>query len=414
MDPPNGQNLGGNIPVLNEGFEDFHPMKGPMLTQSLQDIIGKEPHHWRGDRDGIEAFGPAFLGLLGDDETLSAQEMQEFEDFLATIHYPPNPFRTRTNGLPTSLALDGHVDPGIFAPAGTPLPDGDATTGLDLYTPPRLLDTRGGSIACVSCHTIPTGIGANLEFNLGLGRYVELPAGPNGELHHALVAVDGTTNVTIKVPQLRNLFERGGFDLTKTENTAGFGFLHDGSIDTVARFITAPVFTLANQTELADILAFLMAFSGSGLPRGSLNNILRPRGTLARDTHALVGTQLTVTLGASLTAAELDLLDTMIDQSDQGRVGLVVKGRRDGEARGWYHRGGERFQSDRQGIRHTRQKLLDGAGPGNELTFTVVPRGTEVRIGVDRDEDRAYDRDELDAGKDPADPASHPKIRKIL
>jgi hypothetical protein len=27
-----------------------------MVTQSLQDIIGREPVHWRGDRPGIESF----------------------------------------------------------------------------------------------------------------------------------------------------------------------------------------------------------------------------------------------------------------------------------------------------------------------------------------------------------------------
>jgi hypothetical protein len=37
-----------------------------------------------------------------------------------------------------------------------------------------------------------------------------------------------------------------------------------------------------------------------------------------------------------------------------------------------------------------------------------VPIGTQTRIGIDRDEDGWYDRDELDAGTDPADPASHP------
>ncbi|MEQ1894917.1 MAG: hypothetical protein ABL998_20435, partial [Planctomycetota bacterium] len=56
------QNLGASVPGLDTGFEDWHPMKGPMLTQTLQDIIGKEPHHWRGDRDGIEEFNGAFEG----------------------------------------------------------------------------------------------------------------------------------------------------------------------------------------------------------------------------------------------------------------------------------------------------------------------------------------------------------------
>jgi hypothetical protein len=35
---------------------NFHPMKGPMVTLTLQDIISHEPFHWRGDRDGIEQF----------------------------------------------------------------------------------------------------------------------------------------------------------------------------------------------------------------------------------------------------------------------------------------------------------------------------------------------------------------------
>ena len=47
-------NFGAGIPGLNTNFTHFHPMKGPMTTQTLQDIIGKEPHHWRGDRNGLQ------------------------------------------------------------------------------------------------------------------------------------------------------------------------------------------------------------------------------------------------------------------------------------------------------------------------------------------------------------------------
>ena len=45
---------------------------------------------------------------------------------------------------------------------------------------------------------------------------------------------------------------------------------------------------------------------------------------------------------------------------------------------------------------------------GQELTYTCVPPGSGERIGIDRDEDGFFDRDELDAGSDPADPASTP------
>ncbi len=37
-----------------------------------------------------------------------------------------------------------------------------------------------------------------------------------------------------------------------------------------------------------------------------------------------------------------------------------------------------------------------------------MPRGTERRAGIDRDSDGVFDRDELDAGSDPADSSSIP------
>jgi hypothetical protein len=95
------------VPGLNGGFEDWHPMKGPMLTQTLQDIVGKEPHHWRGDRDGIEEFNPAFMGLLGDDQVLSAAEMQEFEDFLRRSTTRRTPSGTSTTRCPRACRCPG-------------------------------------------------------------------------------------------------------------------------------------------------------------------------------------------------------------------------------------------------------------------------------------------------------------------
>jgi hypothetical protein len=51
--------------------------------------------------------------------------------------------------------------------------------------------------------------------------------------------------------------------------------------------------------------------------------------------------------------------------------------------------------------------LYPGDEPGWELTFTSVPAGTEQRIGVDRDEDGACDRDEADAGQRPGGSGQH-------
>jgi hypothetical protein len=70
----------------------FHPMKGPTTTQTLQDIIGHEPFHWRGDQFGLEEFSGTFTNLQGAPVTLTTNEMQEYENFLATVRFAPNPF----------------------------------------------------------------------------------------------------------------------------------------------------------------------------------------------------------------------------------------------------------------------------------------------------------------------------------
>jgi len=91
-----------------------------------------------------------------------------------------------------------------------------------------------------------------------------------------------------------------------------------------------------------------------------------------------------------------------------GNAGLVVKGVVAGEHRGYYRLGDGSFQSDRAAEIHDEQTMLAFAGAGQELTFTLVPTLGGERIGVDRDEDGFFDRDELDAGSNPADPASTP------
>jgi YVTN family beta-propeller protein len=399
-----GQNLGAGIPGLNVGFKDWHPMKGPMTTQTLQDIIGKEPFHWRGDRDGLEEFSGAFMGLQGDDVTLTSQEMQEFEDFLATIHFPPNPYRNFDNTLPKNLPLPGHFATGNKGlPKGAPMPNGDAQNGLALYRPPNTLD---GPFACSTCHTLPTGMGSDSRWN-GSG-FVPMPTGPNGEKHHQLISQDGSTNVTIKTPHLRNAYEKVGFETTQQVSLAGFGFLHDGSVDSLARFITSPVFTISSDQQVADLIALMLSFSGSDLQLSPLAFLLEPPGTASLDAHAAVGAQTTLRDSANPDPIQNELINGMITLAQNGKVGLVVKGRQLGALRGYFYRGNDVWQSDRLAERWNSAQLRASASPASELTFTVVPSGSQVRIGVDRDLDGTFDRDELDGGFDPADPNSHP------
>ena len=83
----------------------FHPMKGPMTTQSLRGLANHGPMHWRGDRTGatagnpnggydeaaaFTAFNPAFEGLIGRDEgELAATDMAAFTAFALELTYPP-------------------------------------------------------------------------------------------------------------------------------------------------------------------------------------------------------------------------------------------------------------------------------------------------------------------------------------
>ena len=98
------------------------------------------------------------------------------------------------------------------------------------------------------------------------------------------------------------------------------------------------------------------------------------------------------------------LITQLISFADAGKVGVIAKGRQAGLVRGWRYDGGGTWQSDRAAESTTTAALEGAAAAGSEITFTVVPNGSQTRLGIDRDLDGYLDRDELDAGSDPADP----------
>src|SRR6185369_13212391 len=66
----------------------FHPMKGPMTTQTLRGLNGLDPFHWRGDRTNFTHFNIAFPGLMGT-SALTAGDMDAYREFINTINYEP-------------------------------------------------------------------------------------------------------------------------------------------------------------------------------------------------------------------------------------------------------------------------------------------------------------------------------------
>src|SRR6185369_1470734 len=101
----------GNSVNGDAGTNEFHPMKGPMTTQTLRGMSNSGPMHWRGDRaNGFFGVGTnedlsfnnfivAFGGLVGRSALLSTSDMQDFTDFALTMTLPPNPIRKLDNSL---------------------------------------------------------------------------------------------------------------------------------------------------------------------------------------------------------------------------------------------------------------------------------------------------------------------------
>jgi DNA-binding beta-propeller fold protein YncE len=341
---------------------EFHPMKGPMTTQTLRGMADAGPMHWRGDRTGaasggngldedaaFKAFNPAFVGLLGRSTQLTAPEMQAFTDFILTVVLPPNPIRA-------------------FNDFDTPA----QAAGRNFFLSNA---TDGGIFSCVFCHRLPFGTD-------GLSTFEGEPQ-------------------EFKIAHMRNLYTKVGmFGVPPVQGgpgtgflgdqVRGFGFLHDGSVATVFDFISSTVFQNLDNPMRRNVEAFSL----------SLDTGIR----------SVVGQQVSAT---PLTFDDPDLitrLTLLAARDDAGDCELIAKGNVAGEARGAVYVGGGQFQMDRHSdtpLTTTALRNLGGTA-GQEMTFTCVPLTSGERMGVDRDLDGIFDRRELDCGSDPADPLEFP------
>jgi DNA-binding beta-propeller fold protein YncE len=356
----------------------FHPMKGPMTTQSLRGMANQGPMHWRGDRTGasdggsgldevaaFKAFNVAFAGLLGRTGPLADAEMQAFADFILQVTYPPNPIRALDNSLTANEQAGSNF---FFSSAPSDV-----------------------AFNCDGCHKIDRGQGA-----FGTDGFSSFEGEPQ----------------EFKIPHFRNLYQKVGMfgmpavqffnagdNGNKGDQIRGFGFLHDGSVDTLFRFHNAVLFNQNNPLGLPN---------PGGFPSGTTGNTLRQqveRFLLAADSDLfpIVGQQITLTSTNSGVAGPR--INLLIARAAAGECDLVVRGAVNGEERGWYRTAAGTFQSDRSAevIADASLRAL-AANAGQELTYSAVPPGSGVRIGVDRDEDGFYDRDEIDDGTDPANP----------
>lgn len=369
----------------------FHPMKGPMTTQSMRGLANHGPLHWRGDKtgalntppsDGLDvraafrAFNGAFGGLLGRDEgPIDDADMSTFADFAVEITYPPNPIRSLDNSLTAS-----------------------EQRGLFLYNNLSNISDIPLHSTCQGCHPISL---------------------PDGYIGADGLTVPGLLS-WFKTPHFRNLYQKVGmFGMAAApladsgeflfgeeeqqhmgDQVRGFGFDHGGATDTLFRFNHYFLFVFQGEDEVAkdaqrrDLENFLLAFESNLAP------IVGQQATLAAGTGTSVESRIDLLIERSGAARPVmgDLTATECD--------LIVKGTLDGEARGWYRTTAGAFRSDRVGESPATDAELRTQAEtlGQEMTYTCAPPGSGMRMGVDRDEDSFFDRDELDAGLDPDTP----------
>jgi DNA-binding beta-propeller fold protein YncE len=349
---------------------DFHPMKGPMTTQTLRGMRNHGAMHWRGDRAhgffGNDAFDPelsfnnfvvAFDGLIGRSTLPDLSTMQRFTDFQLEVQLPPNPVRNLDNSLTESQQR-----------------------GRDFYLGPRRSDGAppaagpGTGFNCEGCHRLDPAQGF---------------FGTDGQ-----ASFEGLPQI-VKVPHLRNAYTKVGmfgfpgmpfFTTPDTGNTGdqirGFGFLHDGSIDTMFHFFSAVLFAPTPEVGFPaatyeqtrrDAENFMLAFENDLAP------IVGQQITLTRLNGSVAGPRIDLLQARAAAPFTSKALDGTVTECD-----LVAKMSLAGTPRGFlYNAGSDSFvpAGGSAGIPDSLFRAL-ALVPGQEITFTCVPPGSGARIAA--------------------------------
>jgi len=384
---------------------EIHPMKGPMTTQTLRGMQHHGHMHWRADRVsgfyGSDAaatppfderlsfknFIVAFEGLVGRSTTMPDADINKFADFALELVTPPNPVRNLDNSLTTNQArgkqfymgcegLDSTTGLNVLCSNGRPVGAGHNADGFP-FVP-------GLGFTCEGCH--------RLDSTQGF-------FGTDGQMSFEFLPQ------TMKIPHLRNMYtkvgmfgmpqvptQNAGDNGHKGDQVRGYGYLHDGSVDTVFRFIQGTQFNSSNggrvgftagdpNAQRRDVEQFMLAFDNDIAP------IVGQQITLTNTNSGVVGARIDLLKARAGTSFSSLLLGANVKECD-----LVAKGVVGGVARSWLWRtASSTFEPD-DGTAGISDATLRGYAntAGQSITFTCVPPGSGVRIGLDRDgDDRA-------------------------
>lgn len=214
--------LGANLSVHDTTPRPrvLHPMKGPMVTQTLRGMQNGAPFHWRGDKPMLQSFNPTFDKLMGNTQ-IDAADMDKLAAYLKSVVHHANPNRKLDRSLPTSFR------------------GGNAVTGRSLF-----IDHNKSH--CITCH-----------------------AGLEGSDHNIDLPQEAGLSQPVKNPPLRTSYQRLFFDSRSSSvSLSGFGLLHDGtggnaSLPTVHPYVLDSLNTMQ---ELADVSAFVQCFDTGTAP----------------------------------------------------------------------------------------------------------------------------------------------------
>ncbi|MEM7249061.1 MAG: hypothetical protein AAF533_27320 [Acidobacteriota bacterium] len=374
--------------------EEFGPSKRFMVTQSLQGLLNHElpqrgskttdpdvgsqrlvtnaPYHWRGDRASFVDFNGAFDKLLGSSE-LHPIEMHAFEEFVNSIHYPPNPKQPKNRRFSGDF-----IDPADPKP-NDPDQGTMAMLGFRLF---HLLDSQLDSEpACVHCHALPEGSDNTLSLPSGIDR--AQPFFFTGTDHDDK-PLEGAALRGLYQKEARRTVDPTGPIGPGTAPITGFeGLSHTGlnnfsgsnNDETIARFIRgqfggSPGGTLPRTTQLAAISQFVHEFDfGTG---------------------PIVGRSFTVTQQTWETLTDDWLFAE--EQADLANAGLAVLASLNGVEWGFYYdpssdalAGGDLLRYRREtstgpGPIYSRNDLKGLLQSGDWMVVISTPLGSERRL----------------------------------
>ena len=323
---------------FNLGLTQFHPMKGPMTTQTLRGIQGTGVLHWRGDRGNFQAFNGTFVSLLGG-SLLSSADMNAYAAFANGIVMPPNPNQQLNRTYRT-------------APAN----NNEAAGLVAMQTNIATVPSPGGA-SCVTCHSLPGGT-----------------VGTNGFVITGSILQEPQQ---MKVPQFRNMYRKVGFNRVAGQQKSGFGYTHDGALDTLTSFFAQPVFNPWPAATKDDIVTLLLSIDTGTAPA--------------------VGYQRVVNQANVASVQVTNDLALLTSRAAAGDLDLTVHGLLDGRVAGLlYIPASGQFLVDRTGEGpFTQAQLLAKVTAGNaSLAFTAVNPGSGNRVALDRDVDGTKNADE--------------------